>query len=127
MSLVAALQPVVEAFERLGVRYLVGGSVASSAHGSPGSTNDIDLVAELRHEHLAPLRAALGSAYYAPLELLRKLLWFRAGDGVSDRQWHDILGILRLRAKTLDAGYLDSWAEHLGVADLLRRARLEVG
>ena len=67
------------------------------------------------------------SMYAAEDILLRKLLWFRAGDEVSDRQWHDILGILRLRAKTLDAAYLDSWAEHLGVADLLRRARLEVG
>lgn len=70
MSLVAALQPVVEAFEQLGIPYLVGGSIASSAHGSPRSTNDVDHVAGLRLEHIEPLRAILGTAYYAPAELL---------------------------------------------------------
>lgn len=65
MTLVAALQPIVEAFERLGVSYHIGGSVASSMHGSPRSTNDIDLLVGLRHEHVLPLCTALGDAFYA--------------------------------------------------------------
>ena len=70
MTVVAALQPVVEALERLGIAYHVGGSVASSAHGSPRATNDVDLVADLRREHVHALCAELSTAYYASAELL---------------------------------------------------------
>ena len=46
-DLLDALTPVVRTFERLGVAYLVGGSVASAAHGEFRATNDVDLVADL--------------------------------------------------------------------------------
>lgn len=72
MNVTAALQPVVEALERLGIAYHVGGSVASSVHGSPRATNDVDLVVDLRLEHVGPLCASLGADYYAPAELLRE-------------------------------------------------------
>jgi len=64
-DLLAALEPVARTLERLGVAYYVGGSVASGVHGSPRSTMDADVVADLRPEHAAPLVAALGDAYYA--------------------------------------------------------------
>ena len=51
-EIVAALEPVVVALERLGVRYRVGGSVASSALGVPRSTLDVDVSCELRLEHV---------------------------------------------------------------------------
>ncbi len=54
--------------------------------------------------------------------ILAKLAWFRKGGEVSDQQWHDILGVIRVQAGRLDLGYLQEWAEELGVADLLRRA-----
>jgi hypothetical protein len=54
--------------------------------------------------------------------VLRKLLWFRAGGEVSDRQWRDILGVLRTRQDTLDTAYLQDWARRLGVRELLARA-----
>jgi len=38
---------VAEAIEACGVRYLVGGSMASSISGEPRSTLDVDLVVEL--------------------------------------------------------------------------------
>ena len=44
-----------EMFDALGVPWLIGGSVASSMRGEPRSTNDLDLVADLRTEHVAPL------------------------------------------------------------------------
>ncbi|MFI4943898.1 MAG: hypothetical protein ACHP85_11580 [Burkholderiales bacterium] len=54
--------------------------------------------------------------------LLAKLEWYRRGGESSERQWSDILGLLRVRAGRLDLAYLERWAEALGVADLLERA-----
>ena len=65
-----------------------------------------------------------GPIYLATTEdnLLRKLRWFRIGGEVSDRQWRDILGLLRVSGETLDLIYLRRWAKDLGIEDLLERA-----
>ena len=184
-DIVAALEPVVDALEALGVRYRVGGSVASSALGVPRSTLDVDVACELRQQHVGALVAALIADYYIDEDIIRdaisrescfnvihlatmlkvdlfvrrsrpfedvafertvrrsldvamgarefdlttpediilhKLEWFRAGGRVSDRQWHDIVGVLAIQRGQLDREYLERWAEELGVADLLARA-----
>jgi hypothetical protein len=181
----AAAQPVAEAFERLGVRYYVGGSLASSTRGLPRASIDVDMAVELRPEHVAPLVAALRDQYYVdedrareavaarrsfnaihlatmmkvdvfvskgrPFDgsaferltpevldavrpsrgypmpraedvILLKLEWFRAGGEVSDRQWGDVIGVVRVTGAALDRSYLRRWAPELGVSDLLDRA-----
>ena len=60
--------------EQLGIPYLIGGSLASSVHGEPRSTNDIDVVADLREEHVARFLDALGDAYYVNEEAVRHAL-----------------------------------------------------
>jgi hypothetical protein len=57
--------------------------------------------------------------------ILLKLEWYRLGHEVSERQWSDLLGVLRIQAGRLDEAYLDRWAADLGVSDLLARARNE--
>ena len=178
----AALRRVTAALEQLGVRYLVCGSMASSHHGEPRSTHDIDLVADLRPEDIEPLRACLGAGFHAddlamrdavssrtmfnvidrssgikvdvillrdrpfsrtelargvPMllpdglsvrvataedTLLAKLEWYRKGGEVSDRQWRDVRGIVKVQRATLDLAYVRTWARDLGVEDLLGRA-----
>ena len=188
-ELLAALRPVLAAFERLGVACHIGGSVASSSHGVGRSTQDVDVIADLHPSHVRPLVAALANDYYVsepmieaairgrscfnvihlpsmfkvdifvlkqrPFDqaafrrakpgrvglnedfvetaiaspedvVLNKLEWFRLGDELSERQWNDVLGVLKVCASNLDHAYLDRWANELGVRDLLDRARAEV-
>jgi len=54
--------------------------------------------------------------------ILQKLLWFVAGGGVSDRQWRDIRGVIKVQGAALDHAYLERHATSHGVLDLLHRA-----
>jgi hypothetical protein len=182
--------PVIEALRQLGVGHYIGGSVASGAFGEFRATNDVDVVADLREVHAEPLVAALGDAYYAELDsvrravrcrggfnvihlrtmlkidlfvqkdrdydraalgrrvthlashapgapsldlaspedvILAKLEWYRQGGEVSERQWRDILGVIRVQSAALDLAYLRRWAAELGVTELLERALAEAG
>jgi hypothetical protein len=59
--------------------------------------------------------------------VLAKLEWFRKGGEVSDRQWRDVLGVLKVQAGALDRPYLRDWAARLNLTDLLRRALDDAG
>jgi hypothetical protein len=54
--------------------------------------------------------------------VLAKLRWYRAGGESSDRQWADVLGVLRVQAGGLDLDYMRRWAKNIDVLDLLERA-----
>jgi len=180
---------LVAAFDAAGVRYFLGGSVASALYGEARSTRDIDLVAAMLPHHVAPFLAALGNKFYADATaigaavaarrsfnvihldtmvkadifvfkadafgrsqftrrtarqlnqddptsiyvasaedtVLAKLQWYRDGGGMSDRQWNDVLGVLKVQGATLDRAYLEEWARELGLTDLLRQALQDAG
>jgi len=54
--------------------------------------------------------------------VLAKLEWFRAGGEASERQWSDVVGVLRTSGPHVSHDYLRRWGEQLGVRDLLERA-----
>jgi hypothetical protein len=57
--------------------------------------------------------------------ILSKLEWYRAGGEISERQWTDVIGVMKIQSNHLDWDYLRRWAAELEVADLLDRARRE--
>ena len=59
--------------------------------------------------------------------LLQKLRWYLISRGASDRQWRDVLGIIRVQGSRLDRDYLMANAPLLDVTDLLARALSEAG
>jgi len=65
---------VAEALEACSVRYLVGGSVASSMSGEPRSTLAVDLVVALTEEEVDPFVAVLGDRFHADPEALRRAI-----------------------------------------------------
>lgn len=62
--------------------------------------------------------------YIHPAEdvLLQKLRWYRMGGAVSDRQWRDIMGIIRTQGARLDRAYLITHAPILDVEEELALA-----
>ena len=180
---------VAAVLERLGIEYVVGGSLATSLHGIPRSTLDVDIVADLRMGHLQGFVAALQTDFFVdsdmvkdairrratfnilhlgtmfkvdvfvigadellttelarkqrmrvqaepPAEVfvataedmvLQKLLWYRAGGEISDRQWSDIVGVIKTQGPRRDLGYLRLWAGRKDITPLLMRALAEAG
>jgi hypothetical protein len=178
---------ITDVFEKLGVTYALGGSLSSSLHGVMRSTLDVDIVADMRLEHIKPLMTAISIEFYADDKMMRqaiehhscfnlihyetsfkvdifipkprtfdrmqlgrrtlvivttdperrlyvtspedvilsKLEWYRIGGEVSDRQWRDIIGVLKTQAGTIDLEYLREWAKELKVSDLLKRTLTE--
>ena len=59
--------------------------------------------------------------------IIAKLIWFEQGGRISERQWKDILGVIKVQSHNLDFEYLKRWSEKLGIFDLLNHAMLESG
>jgi hypothetical protein len=186
-SVLGVVVQVVDILEHLSIPYHLGGSFASTIHGVPRQTRDVDIVVDLSLEQGRHLVRSLAGDYYIDermvadavsrrasfnaihlatgfkvdffvkgdqqfdeVELqrsvteqivaepprwaavksaedivLRKLQWFKDGGAISDRQWQDLLGVLKAQEGRLDAPYLDTWARRLQVFELLAKARSE--
>jgi hypothetical protein len=179
-----ALAAIAFALDALSVKWAIGGSLASAAHGEPRATNDVDIIALLDEGSAVELAKRLGKDFYADPEsarsaarshgsfnvidgksfikidifipplgpmgagqldrrqtleiltgvpalpilgpedtILQKLRWYRLGGEVSDRQWRDVVGVVRSSAGRLDHAYLDAVASGADLAPLLQRAR----
>jgi hypothetical protein len=175
---------VAAELERLGVEYLVGGSLASSVHGLPRTTQDVDMVARIAGRHVDDLVSGLESEFYidagmindairrrasfniihlatmmkvdvfvfsgdplsqeemrrkvsVPLRntavwfaspediVIQKLDWYRKGDGISERQWKDTVGVIAVQGERFDLEYARRWAAEMALTELLDRAVAE--
>ena len=57
--------------------------------------------------------------------IVSKLIWRR--ESQSDKQWRDILGILKVQQERLDFGYIQSWISKFGIENDWQRAKVEAG
>ncbi len=187
-DLIEVASLVIAALEQAGVRYTVGGSLASSFSGEPRSSIDADILVDMTADTIDPFVRALGHEFYADADalqravatrtstnlihhgsgvkvdlfiagslldsnqlerrrrvqvtagpdrfwfihtpediLLQKLLWYRRGGEVSERQWRDALAIATRQGERLDRDYLAATAALVGVSDLLERVMREAG
>ena len=66
---------VIEVLESLGIPYMVVGGFAAILYGEPRLTIDVDIVVEMKAEHIRPLVAAFSIPdYYASEEAIRDSL-----------------------------------------------------
>lgn len=78
-----------------------------------------------RRTILTPAPAELEAWVLSPEDvILRKLEWARRGETVSEVQWRDVVGVIRVQT-SLDIAYLRRWAAVLEVGDLLEDALTE--
>jgi hypothetical protein len=81
-----ALGSLANALDALSVPWAIGGSYASSVHGEPRATNDLDLVASLRASHVQPFVAALGADFYTDATSIREAIAIRDSFNVIDER-----------------------------------------
>jgi len=105
---------VARVLERLDIPYVVGGSLASSLHGIPRSTNDADLAVELGQEKVRPLVEALEGRYYVDEERARDAVRRQASFNVIE-----LATMFKVDLFVLGAGPLDR-------EELARRQRIEL-
>jgi len=70
-DIVEALNPLVNAFDQLGIVYYIGGSVSSSFHGIARRTQDIDMIADIQPHHVHTLVSMLQNDYYVDEQALQ--------------------------------------------------------
>ena len=73
-------------FEKAGVNYLVGGSLASSLHGIPRSTQDVDIVADLSLKVVERLLPLLSEHFYVDEEMVKDAVMRRSSFNIIDRE-----------------------------------------
>ena len=71
---ISVLSLVTNLFEALQIRYVLVGSFASSLHGLYRATADIDILADIRSEHVEQLHTALQEAFYVDDIAMRRAL-----------------------------------------------------
>jgi len=65
---------VTQALEALGLRYFVGGSLASSLYGIPRATQDVDIVADIGEDHIDPLIKSLKGEFYIDAGMIKEAI-----------------------------------------------------
>lgn len=132
--------------ERVGASFYVPVDAAREAIRDHSSFNLVDTASALKvdlfvvgdglldrmqieRRVLMPVPGAANGIWVTAAEdqVLRKLDWFRQGGSMSERQWRDVVGILRIHRASMDLVYLQESAGEVGLADDLGEALRQAG
>jgi hypothetical protein len=72
--------------EKLGVPYLIGGSLASTLYGMVRTTQDSDIITEMRPEHIRPFIAALENEFYIDDEMIAESIQRNSSFNIIHRE-----------------------------------------
>lgn len=140
----SAMEPLVRALEQIGF-YVPAGAVAEvkAGRGRVLSVTHLEQVlradivlssdrpfdrSKMERRQLIAINLAGEVLYWvcsAEDLILAKLLWGQRSN--FQKQWRDVLGVLKVQQSVLDDGYLSEWAEQLGVGNRLSQAMVEAG
>lgn len=81
----AALAAVLD---EVGVRYVVGGSLASTVHGEPRSTLDVDVAIQLTEAQLDPLYTRLAREFFVMREAVARAIEHHTAFNALHRRTH---------------------------------------
>ncbi len=101
-------------FDGLGLVWAIGGSVASSVHGEPRATEDVDVVVDLPQERLAEVLAGVAGQFYVSAR--------HARDAVRRQRAFNLIDLAT--ARKVDVFVADAHARR---TQLERRRRVDVG
>jgi hypothetical protein len=131
--LVAALE--TEGFYLLGVEEVRSGRMRSLGITHMESISRADLVltqtSDFDRSKFQRIRAievpGAGTFNFSSPEdvILAKLLWGKQSQ--SEKQWRDVLGVLKVLGNSLDFAYLTQWASQLDLVDVAQRAIAAAG
>ena len=108
----------VDVAERIGIPYMIVGSIASGAYGEPRLTQNIDIVIVPSLDQVRELCAAFpNDDFYVSVEALRAAQTPGAQGG-SEKHVRDISGILKVSDAMVDRNYVAQWAESLGLSEI---------
>jgi hypothetical protein len=68
------LVEAIRAFDALGIDYVVVGSIASSIHGEYRASGDVDIVADVKLQHVQPLVEKLKAEFYVDDLMMRRAI-----------------------------------------------------
>ena len=66
----SAIELFIKNLEEMNIPYFIGGSIASSVYGISRATMDIDLISELKVEHVNQLIQNLNESYFIDEEMI---------------------------------------------------------
>src|SRR5688500_3752858 len=77
---------VTGVLEKLGVPYLIGGSLASTLYGMVRTTQDSDIIAEMRSEHVQPFVSPLQDEFYVDEEMIAESIQHNSSFNIIHRE-----------------------------------------
>jgi hypothetical protein len=86
---------VTYVLEQLGIPYLIGGSLASTLYGMVRTTQDSDIITEMRPEHIPPFVTALQDEFYIDDEMIASAIQHNTSFNIIHRETIFKVDVLR--------------------------------